>query len=153
LARDQPPSDLVHIVAAQPDHLDGVVGPAHPCPGQRHGGDRGVDPYLVRTENLDQSRADPGDQRITASQCDGELPVVTGQQRRQLLAEVLRPGEAALTSRLRKQVQMTRAANHQVGAAYQVAGLLVERPPTGRADPDHLDHGLDPNPDGHSPVR
>jgi hypothetical protein len=105
-----------------------------------------MNPYLLRPEHLDQRRADPGDQRIAAGQCHDELIVVTDQQRGQLLAEVLRPGDAGLTGRPGKQVQVPGAAYDQIRAAYEVPGLLIERPPTGRAHTDHLDHGLDPSP-------
>ena len=71
------------IVVAQPHHLDGLVGPAHPGPGQRHRRDGRVHPHLLRPEQFDQGAADPRHQRIPAGQGDHGRPARPVEQLRQ----------------------------------------------------------------------
>ena len=145
LSREQPAAELVHIVAAQPDHLDRLGRPAHPRPGQGDRRHRGMDPHRSRDRTARPASSPPrpaGGHRWPAPPSIAPRARPAGQAARPAGRPATPPGADRRNGGSRSRCR--RAADDQIGRPDAAAARPARATPSRRADPDHLDHGPDP---------
>ena len=97
-----------------------------------------MDDDAFGAQQVDQGRADAGDQRVSGGEGD-DAPVEIGQQVGEAVPQRRRPRQPLLIRHAREQVEMALAAEHDAGPQDQALQLDREPGPAVGADPDDGD--------------